>query len=62
MSIYHGLTDNYNGIDIKRGTASAFQANFDSDHPDVEETDPGSVHMSHYRYYNTYVCSYVVTC
>ena len=50
MSIYHGLTDNYNGIDIKRGTASAFQANFDSDHPDVEETDPGSVHMSHYRY------------
>lgn len=49
VSIHYGMTDNYEGINIKRSIASAFQANFDSNKEDVEETDAGSVHTSHYR-------------
>ena len=50
MSIHHGLTDDFEGINIKRSIASAFQGNFDGTKTDVEETDAGSIHTSHYRY------------
>ena len=49
VSIHHALTDNYQGINIKRSIASTFQANFDSNKEDVEETDASSIHTSHYR-------------
>ena len=55
MSIHYALTDNYKGINIKRSIASAFQANFDSDKEDVEETDASSIHTSHYRCVMVYV-------
>ena len=50
VSIHYGVTDNYEGVNIKRSIASAFQANFDSNKEDVEEADAGSIHTSHYRY------------
>ena len=49
VSIYHAMTDDYEGINVKRSIASTFQANFDSSKEDVEETDAGSIHNSHYR-------------
>lgn len=49
VSIHYGMTDNYEGINIKRSIASTFQANFDSKKEAVEETDAGSIHISHYR-------------
>ena len=49
VSIQYGLTDDFEGINIKRSIASAFQGNFDSTETDVEETDAGSIHTSHYR-------------
>ena len=52
VSIHHGLTDDFEGINIKRSIASAFQGNFDSTRTDIEETDAGSIHTSHYRYVN----------
>ena len=55
VSIHYGMTDDYEGINIKRSIASTFQANFDSSQEDVEETDAGSVHTSHYRYSS--ICS-----
>ena len=52
VSIHHGLTDDFEGINIKRSIASAFQGNFDSTRTDIEETDAGSIHTSHYKYVN----------
>ena len=49
VSIHYTSTENEDGINVKRGIASAFQANFDNQEK-VEETDPGSTHISHYRY------------
>ena len=49
VSVHHGLTDDYKGINIKRSIASTFQANFDSNKENVEETDASSIHTSHYR-------------
>lgn len=50
VSVHYGTTENPEAINIKKGVASTFQGNFDSDKLDVEETDAGSVHNSHYRY------------
>ena len=49
VSIYYSPTDSEEVINIKRGIAGAFQANFYSQEM-VEEVDPGSTHISHYRY------------
>ena len=57
MSIHYSPTDSEEGINIKRGIAGAFQANFDNQER-VEEIDPGSAHISHYRYAATYVAIY----
>ena len=48
VSIHYALTDNFEGINIKRSIASTFQANFDDSQEEVEETDAGSIHTSHY--------------
>ena len=58
VSIHYGVTDNYEGVNIKRSIASAFQANFDSNKEDVEEADAGSTHISHYRYKLMVSCCY----
>ena len=49
VSIHYSPTENEDGINIKRGITGAFQANFDNQEK-VEELDPGSTHISHYRY------------
>ena len=50
VSIHYALTDNLEGINIKRSIASTFQANFDDNQEEVEETDAGSIHTSHYTW------------
>ena len=47
-AIHFSPTDNHDGINVKRGIASTFQANFDYQE-EVEESDPGSHHISHYK-------------
>ena len=49
VSVHYSPTDSEEGINIKRGIAGAFQANFDNQER-AEEVDPGSTHISHYRY------------
>lgn len=49
VSTHYEMTDNYEGINIKRSIASAFQANFNNSKEDIEETDTGSIHISHYK-------------
>lgn len=49
VSTHYEMTDNYEGINIKRSIASTFQANFNGSKEDVEETDTGSLHTSHYK-------------
>ena len=49
VAIHHEKRDNYDGINIKRSIASAFQANFNGIKKDIKETDQGSIHTSHYR-------------
>ena len=49
VSIHHSPTNAEESINVKRGIAGAFQANFDNQ-TEVEESDPGSTHISHYRY------------
>lgn len=49
VSIHYSPTADEEGINIKRAITSAFQANFDKQQ-EVEESDPGSTHISHYRY------------
>ena len=48
VSIHHSPTEYEDGINIKKGIAGAFQANFDNKE-EVKELDPGSIHISHYR-------------
>ena len=48
VSIHYSPNQNDEAVNIKRGIASAFQANFDNKE-EVEELDPGSSHVSHYR-------------
>ena len=47
-AIHFSPTDNHDGINVKRGIASTFQANF-GHQMEVEESDPGSHHISHYK-------------
>ena len=49
VSIHYDSTENEEAVNIKRGIAGAFQANFYNE-KEVEESDPGSTHISHYRY------------
>ena len=49
VSIHYSPTESEDGVNVKRGIAGAFQANFDKNE-EVEESDPGSTHISHYRY------------
>ena len=49
VSIHYSPTNDEESINVKRGIAGAFQANFDNQ-TEVEESDPGSTHISHYRY------------
>ena len=48
VSIHYSPTEDEEAINVKRGITGAFQANFDNQE-EVEETDPGSTHISHYR-------------
>ena len=48
VSVHYSPTESEDGINVKRGIAGAFQANFDKKE-EVEELDPGSTHISHYR-------------
>ena len=48
VSVHYGTTENHEAINIKRSIASTFQANFKSEEGDVEESDAGSIHTSHY--------------
>ena len=49
VSIHYSPTKDEEAINVKRGITGAFQANFDNQ-KEVEESDPGSSHVSHYRY------------
>ena len=55
VSIHYSPIDDREGINVKRGIASAFQANFDRK-TETEESDPGSLHVSHYRYNGNIYC------
>ena len=48
VSIHYSPTADEEAINVKRGITGAFQANFDNQE-EVEELDPGSSHISHYR-------------
>ena len=56
VSIHYSLTEDDEAINIKRGIAGAFQANFDKQ-KEVEELDPSSSHVSHYRYVHILLCN-----
>ena len=49
VSIHYSPTEDEEAINVKKGIAGAFQANFDNQEK-VEEVDPSSSHVSHYRY------------
>ena len=61
LAIHHEKTDKHDGVNIKRSIVSTFQANFNSSKQDVQETDQGSIHTSHYRcmHYYVYYLSYM---
>ena len=48
VSIHYSPTKNEEGINVKKGITGVFQANFENQE-EVEELDPGSSHISHYR-------------
>jgi len=48
VSIHYIPNEDEEGINVKIGITGAFQANFDNQEA-VEEIDPGSSHISHYR-------------
>lgn len=48
VSIHYSTTEDEEAINVKRGITGAFQANFDNQ-GEVEELDPGSSHISHYK-------------
>ena len=52
MSVHFSPTENEHGLNIKKGIAAIFQANFDGAE-EVKESDPGSSHISHYKLVNT---------
>ena len=50
VSVHYEATENDEAVNIKKSIASTFQANFQNKEGDVEESDAGSVHTSHYTY------------
>lgn len=48
VSTHYSPTDDNEGLNIKRGIAGTFQANFDYK-VETEESDSGSMHISHYK-------------
>jgi len=54
VSVHYSPTESEEIINIKRGITGAFQANFDYQET-VEESDPGSTHVSHYKYVHMYI-------
>ena len=48
VSVHFSPTENYESLNIKKGIAAIFQANFDNEE-EIEESDPGSTHISHYE-------------
>ena len=48
MSVHFSPTENHESLNIKKGIAAIFQANFDNAE-EVKESDPGSTHISHYK-------------
>ena len=49
VSLHYSPTESEDSINVKKGITGAFQANFDKQE-EVKESDPGSLHISHYRY------------
>jgi hypothetical protein len=49
VSVFHSEAEDPETVDIKKGIAAAFQANFIGTAEEIE-TDPQSRHHSHYRY------------
>ena len=48
VSVHFSPTENHQSLNIKKGIAVVFQANFDNEE-EIEESDPGSSHISHYE-------------
>ena len=46
--VWHPLNENQSVINFKKAIVAGFQANFEGTEEEGE-TDPESVHMSHYR-------------
>ena len=47
-SIHFSQSENQQSLNIKKGIAAVFQANFDNAEK-IIESDPGSSHISHYK-------------
>ena len=48
VSVHFGPTENQHALNVKKGIAAVFQANFDFAE-ETKESDPGSTHNSHYK-------------
>ena len=48
VSVHFNHTENQQSLNIKKGIAAVFQANFDNAE-EIIESDPGSSHVSHYK-------------
>lgn len=51
--VFHPYNESQSIINFKKALVTGFQANFDGSSL-VEETDPESIHMSHYRWVSFY--------
>ena len=49
VSVFHSQSEEVEVVNIKKGIAAAFQANF-METAEETETDPQSRHISHYRF------------
>ena len=47
-SVHFSPTENQQSLNMKKGIAAVFQANFDN-LEEIIESDPGSTHISHYE-------------
>ena len=54
VAVHHSMEDHPSAVNIKKGIASAFQANFKQTDTE-EEIDPQSIHIAHYRYISSYM-------
>ena len=48
VSVHFSPSENQQSLNIKKGIAAIFQANFNNT-KDIAESDPGSSHISHYK-------------